>query len=119
MFDMVAYRQTDTWDVQLAYAAMLEGKVMALPNVNLTENIGFGPDATHYVQQPATALPLGEMTFPLQHVPLEVDGQADAWLRRHHFQVELRTQQVLARTSPGFQDYVQQIIALQREPQGT
>ncbi len=115
MFDVVATGRLDIWDVQLAYSAVLKDQLLAVPNVNLTDNVGFGPGATHYFHPFPTMQPSGAMHFPISDVPIERDTMADVWLRRHHFQVEMRVQQTLQRKSPGFQEYVRQIIELQRQ----
>lgn len=47
IFDDVVAGRIDTWDYQWFYSMMRHGAVAALPSVNLVENIGFGPDATH------------------------------------------------------------------------
>jgi hypothetical protein len=40
----------DTWDYQWNYAVWSQGGLSVLPNVNLTTNLGFRPDATHTVK---------------------------------------------------------------------
>ena len=37
----------DTWDYQLLYGSFLYQKLHVIPNVNLTENVGFNQKATH------------------------------------------------------------------------
>ena len=37
----------DTWDYQWTFICLVNGGLTALPNKNLVNNIGFGPDATH------------------------------------------------------------------------
>lgn len=115
MFDMVARGQADTWDVQLVYSSMRGDRVMAIPNANLTENSGFDSDATHYFVAPSPFQPVATMTFPMSDVAVEVDRRADKWLLRNHFQAEIRIQQVLKRKSPGFQEYVAEILELHRK----
>ena len=114
MFDMVATARFDTWDIQLRCAAMRSNQVMVVPNVNLTSNTGFGSDATHFVATPPSMLQVEAMTFPIPAVDFGVDELADSWLHRHHFQVEMRTPHLLQRRSPSFQEFVDDIRALQR-----
>lgn len=114
MFDMVAAGRADTWDVQLEFAAMRSGQVMVVPNVNLTANLGFGPGATHYLNEPPMLEPVGEMSFPIACVDVDVDDLADRWFHRHHFQVELRTQQFLQRRSTQFQEFAHDLRDLHR-----
>ena len=93
---------------------MRSNQVMVVPNVNLTANTGFGPDATHYLVTPPTVLHVEAMTFPIPTVDFGVDELADNWFHRHHFQVEMRTPHLLQRPSPSFQEFVGEIRDLQR-----
>jgi hypothetical protein len=60
----------DTWDYQWVYTNFIHHALSIVPQLNLVENIGFGPDATHTTRaqdQPRlVAKPLG---FPLRHPP--------------------------------------------------
>jgi len=87
-FEMMARKQVDTWDAQLVFAAMKHDQLIATANVNLIENLGFGGDATHTLET-VEIEPVGSVTLPTRRVPVEVDEQADAWTRVHHFQVTL------------------------------
>lgn len=44
-------RKVDTWDFQWIYAVMKHGGYAVYPTVNLISNLGFGPDATHTLDQ--------------------------------------------------------------------
>ena len=46
-FGAVRSNLIDTWDYQLLYSSFLHGKLHVIPNVNLTENVGFNQKATH------------------------------------------------------------------------
>ena len=85
-FELMARRQVDTWDVQLAYAAMFAGQLVATSNVNLVSNIGFGEGATHTSIDRDDLQPIGSIPLPTVSVPVELDAKADAWTRRHHYQ---------------------------------
>lgn len=57
-FERVYTGEMNTWDTQWLYACWRNDVLAVLPNVNLTVNIGFGPDATH------TKGPGGSMVIP-------------------------------------------------------
>jgi hypothetical protein len=58
----------DTWDYQWVFASRLNGRIAAVPNVNLISNIGFGSNATHTKGEGVFSnLPTTEITFPLNH----------------------------------------------------
>lgn len=58
----------DTWDYQWSFACAEQGGLVALPNVNLISNIGFGSDATHtYRKNRLAALPTEALSQPLRH----------------------------------------------------
>jgi hypothetical protein len=84
-FELLARKQIDTWDGQLVFASMVSGQLTATSNVNLIQNIGFDSSATHTIEDRNELQPLGRLNFPLAPVPLELDHEADAWTRRHHF----------------------------------
>lgn len=89
-FELLARGEVDTWDGQLVLAAMERGQWTATSNVNLVENIGFGAEATHTVEDFGDLLPVGSIDLPLADVPVVLDTQADAWTRRHHFRATWR-----------------------------
>lgn len=58
----------DTWDYQWQFASRLNGRIAAMPNVNLISNIGFGVEATHTTGLSKFAnLPVKQINFPLKH----------------------------------------------------
>ena len=58
----------DTWDYQWIFSCWTNGGVVAVPNVTLISNIGFGTGATHTTgPSPHANLPLAPMRFPLVH----------------------------------------------------
>ena len=63
-------------------AAMASGQLTATSNVNLVENIGFGPDATHTTQGAPRLAPPQSFPCPPSPVPVTVDRMADAWATR-------------------------------------
>ncbi len=84
-FEILGRKQIDTWDGQLVLAAMASGQLTAISNVCLTENIGFGDDATHTVNAMDHVLTVEPIPLPTEPVPVRVDERADAWTRKHHF----------------------------------
>jgi hypothetical protein len=68
------------WDGEWLLAVRRHKGVAALPNVNLVQNIGFGPDATHTTRLERYAhLPAEEIEFPLKHPKgITIDSRADA-----------------------------------------
>lgn len=67
------------WDGEWLLAVRNHKGVAALPNVNLVQNIGFGPDATHTTGLERYAyLPAEEIEFPLKHPKgITIDQGAD------------------------------------------
>jgi len=113
-FDMVATGQVDTWDTQFVLAAMRTKQLTATSNRQLTNNVGFGTGATHTLLPSDFIPPIEPMTFPLIDVSIEADTHADAWTMRNHLQAPHRVKQILQRSSPGFQDFVQEVRDLQK-----
>lgn len=67
-FDNVHQGKIDTWDYQWTFACWLQGRLTALPNVNLISNIGFGAEAAHTKKENKFAnIPNECMRFPLNH----------------------------------------------------
>jgi hypothetical protein len=60
----------DTWDYQWAYTNLIHNSLAVSPKINLIENIGFGPTATHtHREQDAPSIGSGTLPFPLLHPP--------------------------------------------------
>ncbi len=58
----------NTWDYQWAFVGFFGNQVMAVPRVNLIENIGFGVGATHTIEaDPRVLVPVKALDFPLKH----------------------------------------------------
>ena len=70
-FDRIVSGATLTWDQQWQFTCFQRGGLQAIPAVNLVSNIGFGPEAAHYINDdPLLAnVPVTEMRFPLRHPP--------------------------------------------------
>jgi hypothetical protein len=59
----------DKWDVSWCYVRVAGGGLAAVPAVNLTSNIGFGPGAAHFTDpsHPDAEQPVADLDFPLVH----------------------------------------------------
>jgi hypothetical protein len=83
LFDSVVFGEPQIWDYQWTYAVWKAGGIAICPSVNLVSNIGFGAAATHTLNtaSPLSSLPLGQLGN-IVHPPLiEIDENADAWVR--------------------------------------
>lgn len=81
-FDAVYNGSLDTWDCQWTFAALINGMLQIVPNVNLISNIGFGPGATHTHEIGIHAnMPTQAMPFPLVHPDFVLpDPQGDQFI---------------------------------------
>lgn len=60
----------DTWDYQWFYANLVHNSISIVPRVNLIENIGFTPDATHTANSEGVpSQNTYRLDFPLAHPP--------------------------------------------------
>jgi hypothetical protein len=71
IFDtMHAKTGPDTWDYQWLYTCLKNHSLTAVSSLNLVANIGFGPEATHTVNEDSRfILPAIGVEFPLRHPP--------------------------------------------------
>jgi len=90
IFDLMARKQVDTWDMQLVFEGMVRDMWTATSNVNLVDNVGFGESATHTERRPQYLRSSENLTFPLSHPPVEVDEKADGWSREVVFEATTR-----------------------------
>lgn len=89
-FELLARKEVDTWDGQLVLASMVSEQYTVTSNVNLIQNIGFGEDATHTLEDRQELQPIIPISMPLVEVPVELDRKADRWTRQHHFRATWR-----------------------------
>ena len=89
-FELLARKEVDTWDGQLVLASMVSEQYTITSNVNLIENIGFGKDATHTLEDRNELQPIVPIALPMLDVPVELDRKADRWTRQHHFRATWR-----------------------------
>ncbi len=75
----------DTWDWQMAFAAMRSKQLVVSPNINLVANVGFGQDATH-THVGESGLPV-QVSMPVEIpvAPMKRNRAADRWELRHHY----------------------------------
>jgi len=68
LIDEVAEGRTDSvWDCVWQLACWQRGYLTALPSVELVENIGFGADATHTLDERSPLARRGALSLPLRH----------------------------------------------------
>jgi len=66
----------DTWDYQWVYTNLIHHALSVTLRVNLTQNIGLGPEATHTRRaEEALAITAGTLSFPLVHQPAMVPSR--------------------------------------------
>ena len=71
IFDRVFAGDIDTWDYQVSYMLWTTNRIAIAPRINLIENIGFGPQATHTTNSNnplaiMTKMHADRLTFPLR-----------------------------------------------------
>lgn len=79
--------RASAWDYQWQCKCWQHGGMIAKPNVNLTKNIGYGPDATHTKEAGAifsqkTIGLLGELRHPSE---VRKCAEADEYVFTHHY----------------------------------
>lgn len=93
-FDRAHRRELNSWATAWVFSCWSQSMLAVLPRVNLVENIGFGPSATHTKTDRGGVLrvPSGEIEFPLRHPSCVVINQAaDDFSQRKLFGPELLT----------------------------
>jgi hypothetical protein len=84
-FDVMARHGIDTWDLQFVYACMSASGLTVVPPVNLVENVGFRPDATHTQRRPDHLRAVEPLVVPLREAPVRLDDRADRWMMRNFY----------------------------------
>jgi hypothetical protein len=84
-FELTGRGNIDTWDWQLTCAALSADQLTATTNINLVENIGFGSQATHTIENYSPLDAASSISLPTSPVPVIPDAQADTWATMHHF----------------------------------
>lgn len=95
LFDLTYQGKIDTWDHQLTFSNWRTGSFALVPARNLTNNIGFGVDATHtkgvggVLPHLLAKWPSGAIKFPLNH-PRELleDHAYDMMVEKYVYDVK-------------------------------
>jgi len=101
IFDQMHENRVDTWDYIWTFTCWRMGGLTALPAVNLVENIGFGPGATHTVESRAETerKRAGRLAFPLHHPrAVEANKRADRYTQRTIFEPQPKLRERLRDT---------------------
>ena len=92
-FNRVFDGKLNTWDYQLMFTRWSNGGLTIIPKNNLTDNLGYGANATHTSQhKPACLLdsPVVELKFPLIHpAQIEAIDARDFLIFKHVHEVNL------------------------------
>ena len=76
--DQLAAGQIDTWDMIWQFSCWQQGFLTVIPAVELVENIGFGIDATHTLDERSPLGSPGSLSFPLRHpTVMQADHRRD------------------------------------------
>jgi hypothetical protein len=93
-FDKVYRGEIDAWDYQWQFTCWRASQLAVLPGVNLTQNIGFHPGATHTTSDEPACLRASrpcEMRFPLRHPSSIVcSAVADSLISKVFFGISYR-----------------------------
>ena len=77
--DQLAAGRIDTWDMVWQLSCWQQGFLTVIPAVELVENIGFGADATHTLDELSPLGPRGTLPQPLVHpAVIQADRLRDA-----------------------------------------
>jgi hypothetical protein len=89
LFDQVYAHKIDTWDYQVSFLLWTTARFAIAPRMNLIENIGFGPDATHtknasQIDSGRIQMSQGRLQFPLIAPKIMVpNSNYQHWLEKH------------------------------------
>ena len=90
-FNRVFEGKLNTWDYQLMFTRWRHGGLTIIPKNNLTDNLGYGANATHTSQyKPACVLdsPVAELKLPLIHpVKIQANYARDFLIFKHVHEV--------------------------------
>ena len=87
IFEKVYRDEIDTWDYPWIFTCMANSGLIAMPNVNLISNIGYGASATHTTAKSIFAgMRTEPLSMPLSHPPFIIrDARADAFMEKEFF----------------------------------
>jgi hypothetical protein len=92
-FQRVIQGKLNTWDYQLMFTRWRYGGLTIIPANNLTDNLGYGLNATHTSQNKPVCLlesPVIDLTLPLKHpVEIQANDARDLLIFKHVHEVNL------------------------------
>jgi hypothetical protein len=98
----VSSGRQDTWDYQWVYLALRTERFTVVPRVSLSENVGWGDDATHTVEVPNRPLVTGPAPGSWSVAQPKFDSKADAWTLRHSYGASIKILARAFKTAPQF-----------------
>jgi hypothetical protein len=100
LFDRSFQGGIDTWDYAWTFACWAQGGMSILPERNLVENIGFGPDATHTSEGRRGHVAIdGLLKGELRHPEIiAVNTCADGYTFKNHYNPPISFQEWMRRT---------------------
>lgn len=76
--------ELEHWDIKWIFALWSNGGISITPNINLVQNIGFGPDATHTLEHDDKMVVQAKSLTNIVHPgKIEVNKDADTYLFEH------------------------------------
>lgn len=87
-FNAANTNSIDTWDYGWIFSVWCQNGMACIPETNLVQNIGFGPDATHTRAEEAETISFlnTEIEFPLRHPEtFLINHEADHYYFTKHF----------------------------------
>ncbi len=80
MFGLVDAGKRDSWAYRYMLTIWKDAGLVAIPSINLTENIGFTQEGTQTAHFAGMEVRAGRQRFPLKHPDgIEADSSIDAW----------------------------------------
>lgn len=101
IFDTMSRGGIDTWDYQWFFAIWKANGISVIPPLNLIDNVGFGPNATHTSEIPDwyQRTPRGSLEFPLDPpVVVASNPRVDRLMESHIYQTRLPLQRRIIRS---------------------
>lgn len=101
IFDAVSRGEIDSWAYRWVYSVWNAKGISVMPPINLVDNVGFGPSASHTPEIPTwyERIPRGSLEFPLQRpVVVASNPRVDRLVETQIFQTRLPSQRRLMRS---------------------
>lgn len=112
-FNALQSGRVDTWDYQLTFLSFLEMGRNIITHVNLVDNIGFGPNATHTKERP-TGLVDGYGKFERLEHPRssQVDEALDRFVELEFIRTKRGTRELLGFITRAFKYHAGKILRI-------